>query len=168
MFRAIALIAALVALSLAAAPPAQAKRYKSTSAAAPSYPHSRLAMSVRGAPRAGGIATLRVTGSNASRDDGDGLAFDYTLDVYVMDRSVYPSCARTQRDANNRLANLPAKVEHIGLNLSVPASGAFAETIKYQTERFRKLVFCAYTTYVVDHAAMGQLKHDLLKPRRRR
>jgi hypothetical protein len=166
--RAVALIVAVLAVPLvAAAVPAEAKKYKSTFVAAPSYPESTLAMSVRGNPRARGIATLRVTGSNASRDDGDGLAFDYTLDVYVMDRSVYRSCAPSLREANNRQANLPGKVEHIGLNMSLPASGPFTETIKYRTERFRKLVYCAYTTYVSDDAAMGQLKHDLRKRRKR-
>lgn len=161
------LLVALAGLLLTAAP-APAKKYKSTFVAAPAYPQSTLAMSVSGNPRARSIATLRVSGSNASRDDGDGLAFDYTLDVYVMDRSVFRSCARSQREANNRQANLPGKVEHIGLGLGVPASGPFSETIRFQTESFRKLLFCAYTTYVVDDAAMGQLKHDLLKAKRRR
>lgn len=168
MFRALPLLLVALAGVLVTAAPASAKKYKSTFVASPSYPQSTLAMSVSGKPRARGIATLRVRGSNASRDDGDGLAFDYTLDVYVMDRSVYRSCARSQREANNRQANLPAKVEHIGIGLSVPASGPFKETIKFRTESFRKLLFCAYTTYVVDTAAMGQLKHDLLKAKRRR
>jgi hypothetical protein len=159
---------AVLLLALALAGPAGAKKYRSTSVAAPSYPESRLAMSVVGNPRAGGIARLRVSGTNASRDDGDGLAFDYTVDVYVLDRSIYRSCAPSLREANNRQANLPGKVEHIGLGLNAPSSGAFSHTITYRTERFRRLLFCAYTTYVVDDAAVGSLKHDLLKKKKRR
>jgi len=58
-------------------------------------------------------------------------------------------------------------VEWIGLDLELPASGPFTQTVRYQTERFRRLLFCAYTTYVVDTAAVGTIKHDLRKARRR-
>jgi hypothetical protein len=161
---------ALIALSALAFAPAAApaKAYTSSSKASPAYPESTIAMKVKGKPRAKGIATLVVSGANASRDDGDGLAFDYTLDVYVQDRSVFKGCAATQTEQNRRLATLPGKVEHIGLGESVPASGPFKTTIKYRTEGFRKLVFCAYTTYVVDTAAVGTLKHDLLKRKKKK
>jgi hypothetical protein len=160
------LLALTIALALAGS--SSAKKYKSTYKASPAYPESTLAMSVRGKPRAGGIATLRVTGSNASREDANGLAFNYTLDVYVMDRTVFRSCAPSLSENATRISNLPAKVEWIGLSLDLPASGPFQQTIRYRTERFRRLLFCAYTTYVVDTAAVGTLKHDLRKARRRR
>ena len=169
MSRAVLVLPAVLLTALALAGPAPAqKKYRSTSVAAPSYPESRLAMRVVGNPRARSIATLRVTGSNASRDDGDGLAFSYTLDVYVHDRSVFKTCARSLREANSRQASVPSRTEHIGLGLDVPASGPFSHTIRFETESFRKLIFCAYTTYVVDDAAMSSLKHDLRKARRRR
>jgi hypothetical protein len=160
--------AAVLAAASIAAPASAAAPYRSTSKASPAYPGSSLALKVQGKPRAGGIATVRVSGANASRDSGDGLAFDYTLDVYVHDRSVWSTCAPSLREANSRVAQIPGKIEWIGLNLSVPASGPFTTTVKYQTESFRKLMFCAYTTYVVDTAAVGALKHDLLAKKRSR
>jgi hypothetical protein len=168
MFRAAALGSVAISIALLVAVPAEAKRYRSTTVAAPAYPESRIAMAVKGTPRAGGIATLKVSGSNASRDDGDGLAFDYTLDVFVHDRSVSGTCPRSFREARNRIANLPEKVDHIGIDLNAGSSGPFEQTIQYRTERFRRIMFCAYTTYVTDDAAMGALKHDLARPRRRR
>ena len=161
-------LAAAALFALAFAGPAHAKKYTSTSVAAPAYPESSLAMAVKGKPRARGITRLAVSGSNASQDDGDGLAFDYTLDVYVLDRRAFPTCAPSLREANSRLAQLPGKVEHIGFGLSVPASGPFSETITYRAESFRKVIFCAYTTYVIDDAAMGSLKHDLRKAKRKK
>jgi hypothetical protein len=158
----------MIAVLAAAAPAPAAPKYRSTSKASPEYPGSSIAMKVKGKPRAGGVATLSVSGSNASRDDGDGLAFDYTLDVYVHDRSAWSTCAPTLREANSRVSQLPGKVEWIGLNLPVPASGPFSTTVKYETESFRRLMFCAYTTYVVDTAAVGALKHDLAAKRRSR
>lgn len=158
----------VLVIALLGAAPAQAGKYRSTSRSAPAYPQSSLTLKVAGTPRAGGIVTLNVSGSNASRDDGDGLAFGYTLDVYVLDRSAYRACAPSLREANNRQANLPGKVEHIGLGLDVPAAGPFRQQIKYQSEGFRRLLFCAYTTYVTDDAALGALKHDLARPRKRR
>ncbi len=166
-----AALAAAIALPLAAAPAARA--YKSTSVAQPGYESSTLAMKVKGKPRAGRIVTLRVTGSNAlfpvplDPDFPDREPLDYTLDVYVQDRSVYPSCGATVDEQTDRVVNLPDKVDQIGFILDEGPSGPFGHTIRYRAGSKRKLMFCAYTRYsATDDIIRSSLKHNLRRKRR--
>ena len=158
---------------LASASTAQA--YTSTSVAQPGYESSTLAMTVKGKPRAGRVVTLRVSGSNAlfpvppDPDFPDREPLDYTLDVYVQDRSVYSSCAETVDGQTDRIINLPDKVKQIGFILNEGPSGPFQHTIAFRSGSSRKLMFCAYTRYsATDDIIRSSLKHNLRKKRRPR
>lgn len=145
--------------------------YESTSVTQPEYPESRSAMKVVGKPRAGGIVTLRVTGSNAlPPNPGDweySTTTPYKLSVYVHDRSVFSSCPTDAIEENNLIIGLPDKVKWIEGAVEVGDQGPFTHTIKYRSGSARKIMFCAYTTYGSDDAAMSALKHDLKKKKRK-
>ena len=162
---------AVASLVLGLSSPAQA--YKSTYRAQPGYPASSLVMSVKGKPRAGKLVTLRVTGSNAAfpepfdPDFPDRRPLDHTLDVFVQDRSVFPTCAPFETEQIDKLINVPNRVKQIGSALNVGMSGPFQRTISYRSWSSRKVMFCAYVRYsATDDIVMSSLKHDLgKKPR---
>lgn len=155
-------------------PASMAQAYRSKSVAQPGYESSTLAMTVKGEPRVGRIVTLRVTGSNElfpvppDPDFPDREPLDYTLDVYVQDRSAYSRCAETVDGQTDRIINLPDKVKQIGFILNEGPSGSFKQTIRFRSGSSRKLMFCAYTRYsATDDIIRSSLKHDLRKNKRR-
>jgi hypothetical protein len=171
-FGAVALAAAFAAPVIT---PAPAAAYTSASVAQPGYESSTLAMTVKGRPRAGRLVTLRVSGSNAlfpvapDPDFPDREPLDYTLDVYVQDRSVFPSCGETVDDQTDRVINLPDKVQQIGFILEVGPAGPFKRTITFRSGSARKLTFCAYIRYsATDDIIRSSLKHDMRGKRRPR
>jgi hypothetical protein len=155
------------AVLLVSGPAAHA--YHSTFQAQPDYPESSLAIKVLGKPRAGGIVTLQVTGSNKQpvTDWEYSTTTPYKLDVYVHDRSVFSTCPTNQIEENNRIVGLPDKVKWIAGAVEVGDEGPFTKTFKYRSGSARKLMFCAYTSYGSDDAAMSALKHDLPKKKRK-
>lgn len=163
----------LVSALFASAPSAYA--YKSSYRAQPGYPGSTLAMKVKGKPRVGAIVTLEVTGTNDlfpepfDPDFPDRQPLNYTLDVYVQDRSVYSNCAPDLDAQNDRIITLPDKVSNIAGILDEGPAGPFKKTIKYRAGSSRKIMFCAYTRYsATDDIVMASLKHDLAKKKRAR
>ena len=153
-----------------------AHAYKSTYRAQPGHPASSLAMSVKGKPGAGKLVTVQVSGSNApfpepyDPDFPNRQPLDYTLDVFVQDRSVFPACAALETDQIDKLINVPNRVKQIGSVLNVGMSGPFRKSITYRSWSSRKLMFCAYVRYsATDDIVMSSLKHDLKKkPRAKR
>lgn len=163
-------IAAALAIPLGLAHSAQA--YKSTYRAQPGHPASSLAMSVKGKPRAGKLVTLTVTGSNQpfpepfDPDFPDRHPLDYTLDVFVQDRSVFPTCAPSETEQIDKLINVPGKVKQIASVLNAGMSGPFKKVISYRSGSPRRIMFCAYIRYsAVDDIVMSSLKHNLAKKR---
>ena len=162
--------AAVLAIPLGLAPSAQA--YKSTYRTQPGHSASSLAMAVKGKPRAGKLVTLRVSGSNQpfpepfDPDFPDRQPLDYTLDVFVQDRTVFPTCAPSETEQIDKLINVPGKVKQIGSVLNAGMSGPFKQSITYRSGSPRKIMFCAYIRYsAADDIVMSSLKHNLAKKR---
>lgn len=168
------LLATVVLGGTLLAPASLAQAYQSKSVAQPGYESSTLAMTVKGKPRVGKIVTLQVSGSNElfpvppDPDFPDRQPLDYTLEVYVQDRSVFSNCAETNDGQTDRIINLPDKVKHIGFLLNEGPSGPFKHTIQFRSGSSRRLMFCAYTRYsATDDIIRASLKHDLRKKKRR-
>ena len=168
-------VAGVLAGTALLAPATPAEAFKSTYRAQPGYPASTLAMKVRGKPRQRGLVRLNVTGSNRPFPIGFDPDFpgrqplNYTLDVYIQERSAYSNCAPSKTEQNDRIINLPDKVKQVGSLIDIGQQGAFRRTIVFRAGSARKIMFCAYTRYsAVDDIVMGSLKHNLAKKKRRR
>ena len=128
---------------------------------APSYPNSSLAIKSVGKPRAGGIARVVVSGSNAPfADSGIG----YQLDAFAQDGKVLPQCPRSFAAELQNAINLG--VSYIAQGLPEGASGAFDHPLAFRTgPQIRKVVVCAYSRFIDDDAAVSALPFKLRAPR---
>jgi hypothetical protein len=128
---------------------------------APSYPNSRLAIKVVGKPRAGGIARVVVSGSNAPfADSGVG----YQLDAFAQDGKVLPQCPRSFAAELQNSINLG--VSYIAQGLPEGASGPFDHPLAFRTgPQIRKVVVCAYSRFIDDDAAVSAIPFKLRPPR---
>ena len=126
---------------------------------APGYPNSTLAIKVAGKPRAGKIAKIVVSGSNAPFEiggQGSGEYLAYQLDVFAQNRKVLPNCPRSFAAELQNQINLG--VARIGQGLNEGFYGQFSIPIRFQTSRrVRKIVVCAYSRLVDDDAAVSAL-----------
>lgn len=162
-------LAAIVAVALLGST-APAHAYTSTFQAQPGHPASTLAMSVTGKPRVGRLVTLTVSGFNApfpepfDPDFPDRQPLDYTLDVFVQDRSVFSTCESAETDQIDRIINLPSRIKHITFNAGVGNGGAFRKTVIYRSWSARRIMFCAFIRYsATDDIVMASLKHDMAR-----
>lgn len=162
---AVAAVAALTAAALSA--PALAAR--STYQAAPAYPNTRLAIAVKGKPRAGAITTVVVSGWNERREisQGSGSFLDYSLELFVQDRRVLPSCPAAYGRELDNVINLGNRISQIARGVNLGEGGRFRVPVKYQSGSTRKVVFCAYTRVIIDDAAVSALRYEFAPPRAR-
>jgi hypothetical protein len=161
-------LAALAIASAAASPQASATR--SESQAAPSYPNTRLAIRVKGRPRAGSIATVVVTGDNERMEisEGSGSFLSYNVDLFVQNPRVLRRCPLSYSAALENVINLGDHISQIGRYMNAGDGGSFRLPVKYQTGNLRRVVFCAYTRVITDDAAVAGLRHTFAAPRARR
>jgi hypothetical protein len=135
--------------------------------AAPSYPDSSLAIKVLGKPRAGGIARLVISGSNAPFElgyPGSGDYLSYGLDAFAQNGKVLPSCPRSFGEELQNQANLG--INRIAQGLNEGYYGSFSIPIQFQTSRrVRNVVICAYSRLTYDDAAVSALGFKLRPPR---
>jgi len=128
---------------------------------APSYPNSSLAIKTVGKPRAGGIARVAVSGSNAPFADS-GVA--YQLDAFAQDGRVLPQCPRSFAAELQNEINLG--VTRIAQGLPEGPSGPFEHPLAFRTgPRIRSVVVCAYSRFIDDDAAVSALRFKLRAPR---
>lgn len=158
----LALLAAAVALPLAA--PAVTGAARSEQQAAPAYPNTRLAIAVKGRPRAGAIATVVVTGAVERRDPPTS----YSLELFVQDPRVIKRCPVSYGAQLNNVINLTRHISQIGRNLNAGDGGRFRIPVKYETGTTRKVQFCAYVRFITDDAAVAGLRHTFARAARRR
>jgi hypothetical protein len=153
-----ALSATAVALPLAA--PAVTGAARSAYRAAPAYPNTRLAIKVKGRPRAGRIATVVVTGAVERRDP----PISYGLELFVQDPRVIKKCPAAYGGQLNNVINLTRHISQIGRNLNAGDGGRFRIPVKYETGTTRRVLFCAYLRFVTDDAAVSALFHTYGRP----
>lgn len=160
--------AAAVTLLAAALPGSALAAARSESRAAPAYPNTRLAIRVKGRPRAGQITTVVVTGSNERMEisEGSGSFLDYKLELFVQDRRVLRRCPISYNGQLNNVINLSDRISQIGRNIDLGTGGAFRAPIKYQSGTTRPVLFCAYTRVITDDAAVAGLRYTFAAPRR--
>jgi hypothetical protein len=128
---------------------------------APSYPNSTLAIKVVGKPRAGGVARVVVSGSNAPFAGGDVA---YQLDAFAQNAKVLPQCPRSFAAELQNEINLG--VSRIAQGLPEGPSGAFDHPLAFRTSpRIRSVVVCAYSRFIDDDAAVSALRFKLRAPR---
>ena len=132
---------------------------------APSYPNSTLAIKVAGKPRAGGVARVVVSGSNAPFNvNGVPSGVGYQLDAFAQDGKVLPQCPRSFAAELQNEINLG--VARIAQGLPEGASGPFDHPIAFRTgPRIRSVVVCAYSRFIDDDAAVSALRFKLRAPR---
>lgn len=157
------LVVALAAATAALALPAATTAARSEQHAAPAYPNTRLAIAVQGRPRAGKVATVVVSGWNEAREPPT----DYSIDLFVQDPRVIKRCPRSYSAELNNVINLGDHVARIGRGLNAGDGGRFRIPIKYQTGSTRRVLFCAYTRFVIDDAAVAALRHTFVRAARR-
>lgn len=164
--RALATAATATVLACAGAGPAPAAR--SESRAAPSYPNTRLAIRVKGRPRAGSIATVVVSGSNERLEisEGSGSFLSYHVDLFVQNPRVLRRCPVSYDAALDNVINLSDHISRIGRYMNAGEGGRFRIPVKYQTGDLRRVLFCAYTQVITDDAAVAALRHTFKAPRR--
>ncbi|NHC46818.1 hypothetical protein [Motilibacter aurantiacus] len=165
------LLAIAPAASAAPVEPAAAKKPRSAYVAAPAYPDTRLAITVKGTPTVNSVATVVVSGSVTQADPD--LPIDYTLSLFVQDPAVVGPCPRSYADELQNVINLGGDIAHIARGLDVGADGRFAKTVRYRTGSLRRIQLCAYVRYITDDAAVSSLRWTLAprpkaKPRRSR
>jgi hypothetical protein len=157
--------AAAVAFPSAAALPAAAiAAARSQQQAAPDYPNTRLAIAVKGRPRAGAIATVVVSGSVEARDP----PVAYEVDLFVQDPRVIKRCPASYDAQLDNVINLSDHVARIGRGRNAGSGGAFRIPVKYQTGSTRRVLFCAYARFIVDDAAVAGLRHTFARAAPRR
>jgi hypothetical protein len=159
-------LASLVSLALLAGS-AQAKG--SVFVPAPAYPNSTLAIDVAGKPRAGKIAKVVVTGSNAPFEigfPGSGDYLDYSLEAFAQNGKVLPNCPRSFDEELQNQINLG--ITRIAIGLNEGKFGPFSIPIRFRTTtRVRNIVICAYSRMNIDDAAVSALGFKLRRPARR-
>jgi hypothetical protein len=137
---------------------------QSTFLPAPSFPASTLAIDLVGRPRAGGIVRLSMSGSNAPNEISSGVYTPYSLDVFVQNRKILPTCPRAYNDELNNLINLG--VSRVLFNSSEGDFGPFRIPVIFQSLRkVRKLTACAYSRSVIDDVAVSALQFNLRRPK---
>lgn len=133
---------------------------------APGYPNSRLAIDLAGRPRAGQVASVVVSGSNAPFElgyPGSGEFLADQLDAFVQNAKIAPRCPRTFAEELQNQVNLGAS--RIGQGLSEGYRGAFRIPLRFRTSRsVRTVVICAYSRLVTDDAAVSALRFKLRRP----
>jgi len=128
---------------------------------APAYPNSTLAIKVAGKPRAGGVARVVISGSNAPFDTGD---IAYQLDAFAQNGKVLPNCPRSFAAELQNEVNLG--ISRIAQGLTEGAYGSFEHPIAFRTgPRIRNVVVCAYSRFIDDDAAVSALGFKLRPPR---
>ena len=141
----------------------------STYLPAPAYPNSKLAIDVAGKPRAGRIATVVISGSNAPFElgyPGSGDYLAYGLDAFAQNGNVLPNCPRTFTEELQNQANLG--ITRIAQGFNEGYYGSFSVPVHFQTSgRVRNIVICAYSRLAYDDAAVSALGFKLRRPRRR-
>jgi hypothetical protein len=160
-------VAICLVLVLGAAPPAGAQG--SASVVAPSFPASRLSISVPRTARAGGIVTVTFRGTNALFNPGQPLASPaYTVDAFVADRRAVPQCPRTYSAMLDSVIALDSgSIFQFVRARTVGKEGAFRFSQRYRAGTARRVVFCAYTRLVTDDVAVSALRRTLRAARRR-
>ena len=130
---------------------------------APSYPNSKLAIKVAGKPRAGKVAKVVVSGSNAPFEiggPGSGDFLAYQLDAFAQNGKVLPTCPRSFAEELQNEINLG--VARIAQGLNEGYSGSFGIPLRFQTSRqVRNIVVCAYSRLIDDDAAVSALGFKL-------
>jgi len=131
---------------------------------APSYPNSSLAIKVAGKPRAGGVARVVVSGSNAPFTvNGEPSGVAYQLDVFAQDGRVLPQCPRSFAAELQNEINLG--IAYIAQGFPEGASGPFDHQVAFRTgPRIRNVVVCAYSRFIDDDAAVSALGFRLRAP----
>jgi hypothetical protein len=129
---------------------------------APAYPNSTLAVKAVGKPRAGGIARVVVSGSNAPFDGTSDIS--YQLDAFAQDGRVLPQCPRSFSAELQNEVNLG--ISRIAQGLPEGGSGPFDHPLAFRTgPRIRSVVVCAYSRFIDDDAAVSALRFKLRAPR---
>jgi hypothetical protein len=133
-------------------------------APAPAYPNSSLAVKVVGKPRAGGIARVVVSGSNAPFDGDASSNISYQLDAFAQDARVLPQCPRSFSAELQNEINLG--IARIAQGLPEGGYGPFDHPLAFRTgPRIRSVVVCAYSRFIDDDAAVSALRFKLRAPR---
>jgi hypothetical protein len=153
---AVVAIGAFLALALLAG---NAQARESVFVPAPSYPNSTLAIKAVGAPRAGGVVRIVVTGSNAPFEigyPGSGDFISYQLDAFAQNGSVLPNCPRSFTEELQNEINLG--ISRIAQGFNEGYYGAFGTPIQFRVgPRIRNVVVCAYSRMIEDDAAVSAL-----------
>ena len=137
---------------------------QSESAVAPSYPNSALKVTVPKAARAGAFVTVTASGSNALFGTDPVAAPSYTLDLFVHDRRIVPTCPR------NYSAELDNVIQFSGENgifqiiraRNAGQQGAFTVKQRYRAGSARRVLYCDYTRLITDDVAVAGYKKTLL------
>lgn len=125
-----ATLAVLVSLTLLAG---TAQGRSSVFLPAPSYPHSTLAIKVIGKPRAGRMARILVTGSNAPFEagyPGSGDFIAYQLDAFAQNGNLLPDCPRSFAEELQNEVNLG--ISRIAQGLNEGYFGAFGIPLQFR------------------------------------
>jgi hypothetical protein len=146
----------LVAPAAEAAP---ARKYKSEFVAAPAYPGSTMKLKVKRNPKAGDRVTLQVSGFNDADDDS------FYLDVYVAPRNVVKTCPG---NGDNMASLFIENSDVIGDIGTYSVGKSYKQNILYKSGSAKRVIYCAYSEYIVDDMAVGGLKHDFPTPRKKR
>ena len=133
---------------------------------APSYPNSKLAISLVGQPKAGKVVRVVVSGSNDPFEigyPGSGDYLAYQLDAFAQNGKVLPNCPRSFAESLQNSINLGTA--RIAQGLPEGYYGPFSTPLAFQSSRkIRDIVVCAYSRMITDDVVVSALRFKLRRP----
>jgi hypothetical protein len=129
--------------------------------AAPNFPDSTLKIKVQGKPKPGDRVKVKLSGYNAGGPISPGSEVTYSFDVslYVTVPSVLRSCPASFDEMRTIFINNSDVSGSIVSDLYVGEGGTFSKTIPYRSGRAKKVLFCAYTRWIIDDVAVSGYRY---------
>jgi hypothetical protein len=129
--------------------------------AAPNFPDSTLKIKVQGKPKAGSRVKVKVSGYNAGGpiSPGSDTTYSFGVSLYVTVPSVLRSCPASYDEMRSVFINNSDVSGSLVTDLYVGEGGRFSKTIPYRSGTAKKVLYCAYTRWIIDDVAAAGYRY---------